>query len=202
MAMEILCPIEGFIAGFLQCGDGGVNFRGGDLFGRSVDETELAGGEIVLFRAHGWAEGTAEDGAVFIEVAGAVVGVENWARFVVSELLKENGGLVVRIEDSGGSVAGKPWVEASYRVGNSFLDAGGFLRVGLFECGETFAQTGTVFMGDGKDTDTALGTTGVADKVRAAASVGVGDGCVYDLNQGFVTALLAVGVTHRDLSSG
>ena len=113
MAMEILCSIEGFTTGFLQCGDGGVKFAGGDLFGRGVDETELAGGEIVLFCAHRWAEGATEDRAVFIEVAGAMVGVEDGAWFVVGELFEENGGFVVLIEDSAGSVAGEPWVEAS-----------------------------------------------------------------------------------------
>ena len=111
--MEILRSIEGFITGLLQCGDGRVKFAGGDLSGRGMDETELAGGEIVLFCAHRWAEGATEDGAVFIEVAGAMVGVEDGAWFVVGKLFEENGGSVVLIEDSGGPVAGEPWVEVS-----------------------------------------------------------------------------------------
>ena len=57
--------------GFLG-GDGGVELAGGDLFGGGVGEAELAGGEVVFCRgAHGWAEGSAEDGAGCVEVAGA-----------------------------------------------------------------------------------------------------------------------------------
>ena len=54
--------------------------------------------------------------------------------------------------------------------------------VGLFEYGEAFAQTRSVFVGDGEDTDAALGAAGMADEVMAAALVGVGYGCVYDLD--------------------
>ena len=38
-------------------------------------------------------------------------------------------------------------------------------------------------MGDGEDSDAALGTAGVADEVMAAAVVGVGYGGVYDLDE-------------------
>jgi len=39
-------------------------------------------------------------------------------------------------------------------------------------------------VGDGEDADAALGTAGVADEVCASALVGVGYGCVYDLDKG------------------
>ena len=45
------------------------------------------------------------------------------------------------------------------------MDAGSSLRVGLFDCGEAFAEACGVFMGDGEDADTALGTSGVADQM-------------------------------------
>ena len=77
-----------------------------------MNETELAGGEVVFFGAHGGAEGAAEDGAVFVEVAGAGGGVEDRAGLVVGELFKEDGGFVVFVEDAGGEVAGEPRVEA------------------------------------------------------------------------------------------
>jgi hypothetical protein len=81
-----------------------------------VGEAEFAGGEIdfavVAFAAHGWAEGAAEDGAVFVEVAGAVVEVENGAGLVVGELFEEDGGFVIFVEYAGGEVAGEPGVEA------------------------------------------------------------------------------------------
>jgi hypothetical protein len=41
-------------------------------------------------------------------------------------------------------------------------------------------------VGDGKDSDAALGAAGVADEVMASASVRVGYGGVYDLDEGLV----------------
>ena len=39
-------------------------------------------------------------------------------------------------------------------------------------------------MGYGEDANAALGAAGTADQVGAAAVVGVGSGCVYDLDKG------------------
>ena len=61
--MEVVGGVEGFVAGGFLRGDGEVEFAGGDLFGGGVDETELAGGEVVFLSAHGWTEGATEDGA-------------------------------------------------------------------------------------------------------------------------------------------
>ena len=102
MAVEVVGVIEGLIAGFFLRGDGGVEFAGGDLFGGGVDEAELAGGEVVLFGAHWGAEGSAEDGAVLVEVAGAALEVEDGAGFVVGELFEDDGGFVIFVEDAGG----------------------------------------------------------------------------------------------------
>ena len=77
-----------------------------------MNEAELAGGEVVLFGAHGWAKGSAEDGAMFVEVAGAVLEVEDGAGLVVGELFEEDGGFVVLVEDAGADIAGEPGVEA------------------------------------------------------------------------------------------
>ena len=117
LAVEVVGAVEGFVAGGFLGGDGGVQFAGGDLFGGGVDEAELAGAEVdfavVAFAAHGWAEGAAEDGAVFVEVAGAVVEIEDGAGLVVGEFFEEDGGFVVFVEDAGGAVSGEPGVEAS-----------------------------------------------------------------------------------------
>jgi hypothetical protein len=75
-----------------------------------VDEAELAGGEVLLLGAHGWAEGAAEDGAVLVEVAGTGGEVEDGAGLVIGELFEEDGGFVVFVEDAGGEVAGEPGV--------------------------------------------------------------------------------------------
>ena len=116
LAVEVVGGVEGLVAGFFLGGDGGVELAGGNLFGGGVGEAELAGGEIdfavVAGGAHGWAEGAAEDGAGFVEVAGAVFEVEDGAGLVVGELFEEDGGFVVFVEDAGGEVAGEPWVEA------------------------------------------------------------------------------------------
>jgi hypothetical protein len=106
LAVEIVGGVEGFVAGFFLRGDGGIELAGGDLFGGGVDEAEFAGGQVdfavVAFAAHGRAKGAAEDGAMLVEVAGAVVGVEDGAGFVVGELFEEDGGFVVFVEDAGG----------------------------------------------------------------------------------------------------
>jgi len=112
LAVEIVGGIEGLVAGFFLGGDGRVELAGGDLLSGGVDEAELAGGEVVFGGAHGWAEGAAEDGAMFVEVAGAVFEVEDGARLVVGELFEEDGGFVVFVEDAGGAVSGEPGVEA------------------------------------------------------------------------------------------
>ena len=99
--MEVVCGVVGFVAGGFLRGDGGVQFAGGDLFGGGVDEAEFAGGQIVFLGAHGRAKGAAEDGAGFVEVAGAGGGVEDGAGFVVGELFEEDGGFMVFVEDAG-----------------------------------------------------------------------------------------------------
>ena len=53
----------------------------------------------------------------------------------------------------------------------------------MFEGREAFAEAGGVLVGYGEDADAALGAAGFADEVRAAAVVGVGYGCVYDLDE-------------------
>jgi hypothetical protein len=121
--VELVGAVEGFVAGGFLCWDGGIELGGGDLFGGGVNETELAGGEVLLFGAHGRAEGAAEDGAVVVEVAGAVAGVERGAGFVVGELFEEDGLFVIFGEDAGGGVAGKPRVEAGHAGGYSGVDA-------------------------------------------------------------------------------
>jgi hypothetical protein len=50
---------------------------------------------------------------VFVEVAGAVVEVEDRAGLIVGELFEEDGGFMVLVEDAGDAVAGEPRVEAS-----------------------------------------------------------------------------------------
>jgi hypothetical protein len=63
-------------------------------------------------------------------------------------------------------------------------NAGGFLRVFGFKDIKAFAEACGVFVGDGEDTDAALKAAWVADEVRAAAAVGIGDCGVYDLDEG------------------
>ena len=112
MAVEIVGGVEGLVAGFFLRGDGGIEFASDDLFGGGVDKAELTGGQIVFFGAHRRPEGAAEDGAIFVKVACAVIEVENGTGFIVGELFEKDGGLVVLVEDAGGAVTGEPWVEA------------------------------------------------------------------------------------------
>ena len=88
LAVEVVGGVEGFFAGFFLSGDGGVEFAGGDLFGACVDEAEFTRGKVALFGSHGWAEGAAEDGAVLVEVASAVLRIEDGAGLVVGKLFE------------------------------------------------------------------------------------------------------------------
>ena len=119
--------VEGFVANGFECGNCGVELAGGDLFGGGVDVAKFAGGEVgfavVARGAHGRAEGSAEDGAVLVEVAGACGWVEDGAGFVVGKLFEEDGGFVVFAEDAGGDVAGEPGVETSQGVGYTFFNS-------------------------------------------------------------------------------
>jgi hypothetical protein len=188
LAVEVVGGVIGFVAGFFLRGEGGVEFAGGDLFGGGVGEAEFAGGEVVLFGTHGWAEGSAEDGAGFVEVAGAGGGVEDGAGFVVAYAVfgfvsEEFGVFVVGVEDAGLWVSRESWGEASARGCCSLLDAVGFFGIGLVEGLKAFAEAGCVLLGDGEDADAALGTAGMADEVVASAVVGVGHGGVDDLDE-------------------
>ena len=155
--------VVGGVAGFFLRRDGGVELAGGDLFGGGVDVAELAGGEVALLGAHRWAKGSAEYRAGFVEVAGAVVEIEDGTGFVIGKLFEEDGGFVVLAEDAGGEVAGEPGVEAGEGVGYTGADTGGFGWVLLGEGFEAFAEAVGILVADGEDADAALGAAGFAD---------------------------------------
>ncbi len=201
--MEVVgCVVNVVRGGFLGW-DGGVELGGGDLFCGGLGEAELAGGEIVFGGAHGWAEGSAEDGASFVEVTGAGGGIEDGAGFVVAEgvfrfVYEELGVFVIWVEYAGVWVSGEVRGQACAGLACSGLDAVGFLRVGLFEGGEGFAEAFGVLLGDGEDADAALGAAGVAGEVLASAAVGVGYCGVYDLDEGLLHLDSVEGRTLRD----
>jgi hypothetical protein len=187
LAVEAVGGVEDFVAGFFLVGDRGVEFAGGDLFGAGVDEAELAGGEVdfstVAGGAHGWAKSAAEEGAVFVEIAGAVDEVEYGAGLVVGELFEEDGGFMVFVKDARGAVAWEPGIEAGQGVRYALVDARCFGWVGLVEGGEAFAEARCILVGDGEHADAALGAAGFADEMLAAAAVGVGHSGIYDLDE-------------------
>ena len=164
--MEVVGGVERVVACGFKRGEGGVEFAGGNFGGGGVDVAEFAGGEITFFGAHGWAEGSAEDGAMFVQVAGAVIGIENGAGFVVGEFFEEDGLVIVFGEDAGGNIAGEPWIEACEGGGDAGADALGAGGVGLGEEFKAFAQTGRVFVRDREDSNAALSAAGPADEVR------------------------------------
>jgi hypothetical protein len=91
---------------------------------------------------------------------------------------------VIFVEDAGGAIAGEPGVEASERVGYTLVDASALRQVFFVESLEAFAEARGVFVRDGEDSDAALGAAGMADEVVTAASIGVGNCGVYDLEKG------------------
>jgi hypothetical protein len=109
--------------------------------------------------------------------------VEDGAGFVVGELFEEDGSFIVFVENARGAVAWEPGIEAGQGVRYAFVDARCSGWVGLVEGGEAFAEARCILVGNGKDSDAALGAAGFADEVVAASVVGVGYGSVYDLDQ-------------------
>ena len=183
LAVEVVGGVEGFVAGGFERGDGGVEFEGGRLFGGGVGVAEFAGGEVSVFSACGWAEGAAEDGAVVVEVAGAGGGVKDRAGLVVGVFLEESCGLLVFGEDASDELAGEPRIEAGEGGGDALLDTDCAGRVGLGEGGQALAEASGVLVGDGEDSDTALGAAGAADEVWAATQSGGGESGGDDLDQ-------------------
>jgi hypothetical protein len=187
--VEVVGGVEGLVAGGFERRDLRIEFAGRDLVGGGGGVAELTGGEVSIYGAGGRAEGSAEDGAVVVEVAGTGGGVEDGAGLVVGVFLEEGGGLLVFGEDAkGGGVAGvasswKPRVEAGEGCGDALLDSGGSVGIGSGEGGEAFAEAGGVFVGDGEDSDAALGAAGPANEVRAAAESGGGERGGDDLDQ-------------------
>ena len=56
----------------------------------------------------------------------------------------------------------------------------------MLEGGEPLAEPEGVCGADGKDSDAALGATGAAEEMGAAARRGVGEGAVYESDKGIV----------------
>jgi hypothetical protein len=184
--MQTVRSVVGFVAGLFLRGNGGVKFARSDFFGAGVDVAELAGGKVVFGGAHRWAEGAAEDGAMLVEVAGAMFEVEYGAGLVVGELFEEDGGFIVLVENAGGSVSGKPWIEPGKGVCYAGVNAGGSVWVCLFEGEEAFTEACGVLVSDGEDADAALRTARFADQMVAAAGGGGGQGGIYDLDEGLL----------------
>ncbi len=147
--------VEGIVALLFEDGNGWVEFAGGDLCGGGVDVAELAGSEIVFRGAHRRTEGAADDGPGFVEIAGAVRGIQDWAGFCVAEAFsgfgqdfvgEEWGGFVVFVEDAGDGVAGVVWGQAVARGGGSLFDSLGAGGVGLAENVEGMAEAPGVLL--------------------------------------------------------
>lgn len=164
--------VEGLNACRFVCGDGGVEFADGNLFGGGLGVAEFAGGEVVVRGTHGRAEGAADDGTVLVEIAGAGCEIECGAGFGFAEGVfvgEERRGFVVFAEDAGEAVSGEERDEAAEGLCGALADAVGALGVGLFEGGEAIAEAVRVFVGDGEDAVAALGASGAAGEVRATA---------------------------------
>lgn len=193
--------VEGLVACFFLRGNGGIQLTGGDLFGAGGDVAELAGGEVAFGSAHGWAEGAADYWAVLVEIAGSGSWIEDRAGFVFSDrvvgvIREEECVLVIVSEDARSEIAGKDWADAGERGSDAVADAGGALRVLLFEDAETVAQPGSILLRDRKDTVAALGAAGTADEVMPAAFDGRGKSGVDDLNKAGI-AIFAVALHRR-----
>jgi hypothetical protein len=189
LAVELVCRIEGLVRAGLEGSEGGVEFAGDDLFSGSGGIAEFAGGEVAVFGARRRTEGSAENRAIVVEIAGACGEIEDGAGFIVGELFEEFGGLLIFAQDAeGGDVAGvasswKPRIEAGEGVGDSFFESLRSGWVGLGEGLETFAEACCVLLRDGKDSDAALRATGTADEMRAAAQSGGCECGVDDLDE-------------------
>lgn len=180
--------VEGVVAGGLQGGNRWVELTGDDFLWSGGDVAELAGSEIAIGGPHGRAEGTADDGAMLVEVAGAGSGVQDGAGLVLSDRTfgfvgEEEGVFVAFVENSGVGVSGKERFDAGERFGHARPDELNFFSAGLLKCAKTFAEAGCVLLGDREDAMAALRATGVADEMGATTLCGRDQGCVYDLDE-------------------
>src|SRR5579862_6042866 len=128
-----------------------MHFVGDDFFFRSSDETQLAMSQIA-FRSQGWTEGATDYGAGFVKLASALLGIENGAGHIVGIVVPLFAGFVgvVIVQQSGSRIAGKFWRKPSHCCRHSFADAGGSLRVLLFELCQSLSQADRVELIDGK----------------------------------------------------
>jgi len=182
-AVELVGGVVGFVAGGDRFRDRGIKFASGDLVRGGMGVAELAMGEVAFFGAGRWTEGAAEDRPVLVEIAGAGSWIEDWAGLVVGKVLEGFGCFFIFGEDAGDWVAGK----ARRQAGEGRGYPGAYSRgSGWVRCCEEFeadAEADRVLVRDGEDAVAALGASGAASQVRAAAEGGGGEGGVDDLDE-------------------
>lgn len=162
----------------------GLHFAGGDFGLGSAIEAEVANPQIT-FRHERRSKGAAHHGTVFVKFAGSGRGVEHGARFVVGKLIPTLAIFVVFgfIEDTGGRIAGVLGGKSSDRVQGAFADASGAVGVFFFGLCQAVPKAERVELIDGKDSVTTMRTAGTAGQPFAAATHGVGEGSVDDLDE-------------------
>ena len=190
------------VEGGFERGPASVEFGGEDFLLGGSGEVEFADADAVL-RPDGRAEDAAGDRAGGVEVAGSGGGVERGAGLVIGEVLVARVGFV---EPAGGGVTGEVGGEALDGVGGSAADGGGAGRIFGFERGESGTEALGVELGDGEDSDAALGAAEAALEPGAGAVGGVGGGGVDDLDElavlGFEGAHGAVRRGYRECEEG
>jgi hypothetical protein len=180
--------IAGAVAGALGLGSEGIlkvlrvemDLAGGDLVRSGAVETKFANAEAAI-DAEGRAEDAAGHGTGGIEVAEASGGIESGTWLVVGKVLELFGAGFV--EETGERVPGKIGGETRDGCCGTAADSCGARRIGGGERGKSFAETGSIELRNGKDSNAALVATRSAEQPGAGAASGVGDSGIDDLDK-------------------
>jgi len=169
-----------------------LHFAGRDLLVRSAVKAEFADAETGAFsifacRANRRTEHATGHGAMRVEIAGPVSGIERGTWFVVREVFELALGALAFAEKSGRELAGKITRDSGDGFFRALANSSGAIGVRVREFGEAFAKASGVELIDGEGANAAWRATWMTDEEVAAAASCVGESNIEDLDE-FVVA--------------
>ena len=165
-----------------------LHFAGRDLLVRSAVKAEFADAKTGAFsifarRANRRTEHATGHGAMRVEIAGPVSGIERGTWFVVREVFELALGALAFAEKSGVKFSGKVRRDSGDGFFCALTNSGGTLGIGPREFREPFAEASGVELIDGEGADAAWCATWMTDEEVAAASCCVGESGIEDLDK-------------------
>ena len=160
-----------------------LHFTGGDLVAGGALEAKFAHANRVCPAADGRAENAASNGTRGIEVAGALLGVECRAGFLVCQGGEAVVGFVAFLQHAGHGVAREIPAKARQVLAGTLADALGAACVAPLEFGKAIAQAPGVELADRERADATLVAAGAAHQPCAALARGFGQCGIHNLDE-------------------